>query len=108
MSEANGLPAGADDERAANFAELMRMERSRNAAPVSGLAATGLISAVLAVFAGMYVNLLIGMVWGVCGLVFSVAAVPQIRHGDRRGLVLAVLGFVIAAGWGVWVTIALP
>ena len=102
MSEADGRPARPDDERSADFAELMRMEREQNAAPISGLAATGLVAGVLSAVAGLYISVLVGLFWGLCALVFAVASVAQIRHGERRGIILAVLGVAIVLAWAVY------
>ncbi|HYQ67682.1 hypothetical protein [Actinophytocola sp.] len=89
-------PARSDEERAADFDELMRLERSRNQAPVSGLgvAALGFALAfvLLAYFFGMF-----SLVVGASALVFGVFALPQLRHGERRGLVFVLAAMVVLA-----------
>jgi hypothetical protein len=94
MSEPDGYQAPAarsDEERAAAFDELMRLERSQNRAPVSGLGVAALGFALAYVALGFFVGMY-ALVVGASALVFGVFALPQIKHGERRGL-----GFVLAA-----------
>lgn len=98
MSESDArLPGRSDEERAAIFDELMRIERTQNKPPVSGLgvAALGFALAFLGLgyFFGMFT-----LVIGVAALVFGAFALPQIRHGERRGLVFVLGALVVLAG----------
>jgi len=94
MSEFDTSPGAgsrSEAERAAAFAELMRIERSQNRPPISGLGVaalgTAVVFTVLAYLFGLF-----ALVIGATALVFGVFALPQIRHKERRGL-----GFVLAA-----------
>ena len=93
MSEpsANGAPARSEEERAAAFAELMRLENAQNKPPISGLAVAAVI---------------FGLMGGIFGLVCGIGAIVQIRAGERRGMGLAVAGVVAFVGWVVGITVA--
>jgi hypothetical protein len=99
-------PARSDEERAAFFHDLMREERQRNGPPVSGFAIATLVTGVLAFGAGMFVGLL-GLFWGIATLVFGVAAVSQIRHGERWGVPFVVAGVAIVVVWAIVINFVL-
>jgi hypothetical protein len=79
-----------DEERAALFDELMRLERKQNKAPLSGFAVAALV---------------FGLLGGFIGLVFGIAAIIQIRQGERRGMPLVVIGLTAFAAWATYFTV---
>lgn len=93
-----------DAERAAAFDELMRLERRQNKAPVSGLAVAGLGFGL--VFVALMFFWGFALVIGVSALVFTVFALPQIMHGDRRGLAIVIVDVLVIAA-GVWIMLVM-
>lgn len=101
MPRPTGVPvARSDDERASAFEELMRLERSQNKPPISGLAVAG-VGFGLAFVGLMFVFGVFALVVAASALVFALFALPQIKHGERRGLPIVVAALVIIAA-GVW------
>lgn len=100
----SGPAPRSDAERAAAFDELMRLEREQNKAPVSGLAVAGLGFGLA--FVALMFFWVFALVVGVSALVFTVFALPQIMHGDRRGLAIVIVDLVVVAA-GVWIMLTM-
>lgn len=90
-----------DEERAASFAELMRLEQRQNRPPVSGLA-VGSLGFAAAFTGAAHVFGMFSLVIGAASVVFGVSALPQLRHRERRGFVI-LLAAVAVLVWGVLV-----
>ena len=102
-----GAPTGpkSEEERAAAFQELMRLERSRNKTPISGLAVAGLGFGLAFVVLGLFFGAF-ALVIAASALVFALFALPQIRHDERRGLPIVIAALVvIAAGVGLMLVV---
>lgn len=106
-AHADGVAAKPDEERSAFFDELMREEWRKNAPPVSGLAVATLIMSLVGWVGGL-LSWVVALLWMACAFVFAIAAVSQIRHRERRGVVFVVLGVAVIAAWAVYVTVAFP
>lgn len=85
----NGPVARTEEERKAHFEELMRIEKSHTKPPVSGMAVAALV---------------FGLLGGFLGVVFAIAALIQIRQGDRRGMPFVIVALVAFAGWATYFT----
>jgi hypothetical protein len=85
-------------QRAAEFEELMRLERSQNPDMWSGLAMTAFGAALVFAVIEFFFVTVFSLVLAVTALVFAAFAVPQILHGDRRGMPLVIGTVLLLAG----------
>lgn len=92
-----------EEERAAAFAELMRTEKARNKAPLSGLAVGALVFGPLSGVA--LTTLYGGLLSAAACVVCAVGAIIQIRQGERRGTGLVVVGLVALAIWAATIVV---